>query len=71
MERESDTKYSSHQLNTITYGTASAPYHAMRCLCEFAALYRDKYPVAKAIKEDFFMDDVFSEGRTLQIVIEI
>lgn len=61
-----------YQLNTVTYGTASASYHAMRCLRELAAAYRHEFPLAaKAVEEDFFMDDGLSGGRTLQAAIEL
>lgn len=50
-----------YQLNTVTYGTASAPYHAMRCLRELAIQHRDVYPLAaSAVENDFYMDDVLT-----------
>lgn len=61
-----------YQLNTVTYGTASAPYHAMRCLLELATQHQEEYPAAaKAIREDFYMDDVLSGERTYQGIIEL
>ncbi|RLU25685.1 hypothetical protein DMN91_001842 [Ooceraea biroi] len=41
-----------YQLNTVTYGTASAPYHAMRCLRELATIYKREYPAAARILEE-------------------
>ncbi|XP_011705642.1 PREDICTED: uncharacterized protein LOC105460851 [Wasmannia auropunctata] len=61
-----------YQLNTVTYGTASAPFHAMRCLQELATIYKEEYPLAaKAIREDFYMDDVLTGGKTQQEVIQL
>lgn len=49
------------KLNTITYGTASAPYLAVRCLIEIANENEINYPVAsKIIKRDFYMDDLLT-----------
>lgn len=54
------------------YGTTSAPYHAMRCLRELAALYRDELPLAaRAMEKNFFMDDRHSGRRTFQAAIEL
>jgi len=61
-----------YQLNTVTYGTASAPYHAMRCLQELAIQHHEEYPVAaRAIMEDFYMDDVLSGKRLYKDVVEL
>ncbi|XP_018375981.1 PREDICTED: uncharacterized protein LOC108769466 [Trachymyrmex cornetzi] len=46
------------QLNTVTYGTACAPFLAMRCLRELAKTYCHELPrAAKAVLEDSYMDD--------------
>ncbi|XP_046420473.1 uncharacterized protein LOC124179783 [Neodiprion fabricii] len=51
-----------YQLNTVTYGTAPAPFLAMRCLRQLAA-EDSKYPqAAKMIEEDFYMDDVLTDS---------
>lgn len=45
-------------LNTVTYGTASAPYLATRTLVKMASENAVDYPLAsKIIKNDFYMDD--------------
>lgn len=70
--QDSEERPRIYQLNTVTYGTASAPYHVMRCLLELATQHQEEYPAAaKAIREDFYMDDVLSGERTYQGIIEL
>jgi len=54
-----------YKLNTVTYGTASAPYHVIRCLQELAIqIHQEEYPMAAhAITEDFYIDNVLSSKR--------
>ncbi|XP_026730729.1 uncharacterized protein LOC113495929 [Trichoplusia ni] len=48
-----------YQLLTVTFGTASAPYLAVKALQQVALDEGDKYPeAAKKILEDFYMDDL-------------
>lgn len=61
-----------YQLNTVTYGMANAPYHAMRCLQELAIQHQEDYPLAaRAVMEDFYMDDVLTGKRVRQDVVEL
>ncbi|XP_015120060.1 uncharacterized protein LOC107043207 [Diachasma alloeum] len=70
--KSSDELLNTHQLNTVTYGTACAPFHVMRCLHELAVQHRLEFPLAsKVLEEDFYMDDVLTGGTTLQVVIEL
>ncbi|XP_058827569.1 uncharacterized protein LOC131687494 [Topomyia yanbarensis] len=49
------------ELQTVTYGTASAPYLATKCLRPFAELDGDRFPEAsKVLAEDFYVDDMMS-----------
>ncbi|XP_018368805.1 PREDICTED: uncharacterized protein LOC108764898 [Trachymyrmex cornetzi] len=49
------------ELTTITYGTASAPYLAQRCLKQLALDNSQTYPGAAAtIQNDFYMDDLIT-----------
>lgn len=48
-----------YQLNTVTYGTSSAPYLSMRCLRELARCC-DNSEVSKIITEDFYVDDLIT-----------
>lgn len=50
-----------YNLTTVTYGTSSAPYLAVRCLEQLAQENRDKFPkAATAISHDFYVDDFIS-----------
>ncbi|XP_011684678.1 PREDICTED: uncharacterized protein LOC105448017 [Wasmannia auropunctata] len=61
-----------YQLDTITYGTACAPFLAMRCLKELAKIYQQEFPlVARAVEQDFYMDDVLTGGSTLEDVMTL
>ncbi|XP_050513612.1 uncharacterized protein LOC126889394 [Diabrotica virgifera virgifera] len=54
-----------YKLNTVTYGTASAPYLAVRSLLQVAEDNKRDYPLAsKIIKGDFYMDDLLSSSDT-------
>lgn len=44
------------QLNTVTYGTASAPFLSTRCLLQLAKECTDD-KVSESIKHDFYIDD--------------
>lgn len=49
------------RLLTVTFGTASAPYLAIRTLKQLAKEERVKYPIAsEIIDKDFYMDDVLT-----------
>jgi hypothetical protein len=48
-----------YQLNTITYGTASAPYLCIRCLHQVAHECDDE-TISRVIKEDFYVDDLLT-----------
>ncbi|CAH2106769.1 unnamed protein product [Euphydryas editha] len=45
------------KLNTVTYGTASAPHLATRCLLQLSQECNDE-TIANVIKRDFYMDDL-------------
>ncbi|XP_072401719.1 uncharacterized protein [Diabrotica undecimpunctata] len=56
----SDT-LSTYQLNTITYGTASASFQVIRCLFQLASENKGLHPAAsKIIKRDFYVDDLLA-----------
>ncbi|XP_037910069.1 uncharacterized protein LOC119650916 [Hermetia illucens] len=60
-----------YQLNTVTYGTSSAPYLATKCLQELSSQTTHKYPSGStALRRDFYMDDVMSGANTLTEAIE-
>lgn len=48
-----------YQLNTVTYGTASAPFMSIRCLKQLAAECTNP-EVQRIINEDFYVDDMIT-----------
>ena len=53
------------KLNTVTYGTASAPYLATRVLHELAKNEWERFPkAAEIVKRDFYVDDIFAGADT-------
>ncbi|XP_053618244.1 uncharacterized protein LOC128679812 [Plodia interpunctella] len=61
-----------YRLLTVTFGTASAPYLAVRTLQQIAKDEGDAYPeAAKAIKSDFWMDDLMSGQDSVEKAIEV
>lgn len=57
----SDKAFSDFRLNTITYGTANAPYLAIRTLLQLAIDVEKIYPIAaNIIKNNMYVDDVLS-----------
>lgn len=57
----SDEPIRTFELATVTYGTASAPYLATKCLQKLADEGKNKHPtVARVLKQDFYMDDLLT-----------
>ena len=64
-EKQSD-ELVTYQLNTVTYGTASAPYLAMRCLHYLADESAHQFPKeAQIIKTDIYVDDLLTGAETV------
>lgn len=59
--RSPSGKLQSFRLNTITYGLTSAPFSAIRCLCQLAEEHKITFPQAnQVILRDFYVDDLIS-----------
>ncbi|GBM34155.1 hypothetical protein AVEN_256516-1 [Araneus ventricosus] len=55
-----------YELNTVTYGTVSAPFLAMRVLKALADAEHQDFPeAAKIISRDMYMDDILSGAASL------
>ncbi|XP_054745898.1 uncharacterized protein LOC129250288 [Anastrepha obliqua] len=55
-----------YQLNTVTYGTASAPYLAVQSLNYIADAYESEYALGSStIKTSFYVDDLLCGADTL------
>jgi len=67
-----DAELQTIQLNTTTYGTAAAPYLAVRSLHYLANKYKKGFPtVASVIKSWFYVDDLLCGAdnvHTLQLI---
>ncbi|GFX88857.1 integrase catalytic domain-containing protein [Trichonephila clavipes] len=57
-----------YQLNTVTYGTASAPFLAMRTLKQISIDEGENFPLAASVLcDDFYMNDVLSGANSLEV----
>ncbi|XP_072400318.1 uncharacterized protein [Diabrotica undecimpunctata] len=64
---KSEDDLSSYQLNTVTYGTKSAPYLAIKCLNQVATEYKNIFPIAsKTIHNDFYVDDLLTGSNNIE-----
>lgn len=60
------------RLNTVTYGTASASFLAVRSLHELAYQNLSNYPnECQTILKDFYMDDLITGSDTLESTIQL
>ncbi|XP_022836989.1 uncharacterized protein LOC111364374, partial [Spodoptera litura] len=61
-----------YELVTVTFGTASAPYQAVRTLHQIAYDEKDNYPLAADITlNSFYMDDLMTGSDSVQEGIDI
>ncbi|XP_040151923.1 uncharacterized protein LOC120893847 [Anopheles arabiensis] len=63
---------STFELQTVTYGTASAPFLATRTLKQIALDHKEEYPLAmNAVMNDFYVDDLLTGTDDLSEAIVI
>ncbi|GBN63698.1 hypothetical protein AVEN_180264-1 [Araneus ventricosus] len=68
---ENDT-VKTYKLNTVTYGTTSAPYLATRVLHQLVKDEGQCFPLAATVLDsEFYMDDVLTGGDSLEEVREL
>lgn len=61
-----------YELNTVTYGTKSAPFLATRCLHELGISCREQLPAASdAIINDFYVDDLLTGAETVDSAVKL
>ncbi|XP_026730678.1 uncharacterized protein LOC113495880 [Trichoplusia ni] len=61
-----------YRLLTVTFGTASAPYLAIRTLMQLADDEGERFPeAARILREDFYVDDVMSGCDNLKEAVRI
>ncbi|XP_058817061.1 uncharacterized protein LOC131680357 [Topomyia yanbarensis] len=67
-----DEPIATYELQTVTYGTASAPYLATRTLQQIAQDTRQSYPIASGpVTEDFYVDDFLSGAPDVESAIKL
>ena len=60
------------KLNTVTYGTSSAPFLATRVLKQLALDERDSHPLAtQVLSRDFYVDDALTGAANFQDALEL
>ncbi|XP_063976214.1 uncharacterized protein LOC135162054 [Diachasmimorpha longicaudata] len=70
--RDNDNQLTAYELQTVTFGIASAPYLAVRCLQQLAEDEQQRYPTASRIlKRDLYVDDVLTGAETLQEAMQL
>ncbi|KAK9703669.1 hypothetical protein QE152_g29195 [Popillia japonica] len=64
---EPTQKVKTYELNTVTYGTASASYLATRCIRQLALDCKEQLPmVSKVIEQDFYVDDLLTGANEIE-----
>ncbi|XP_061727729.1 uncharacterized protein LOC133532886 [Cydia pomonella] len=64
---DSRNKIKDYKLLTVTFGTASAPYLAVKALNQVAYDHMDKYPMAAPrVHKEFYMDDLMTGSETIE-----
>ncbi|XP_026471910.1 uncharacterized protein LOC113376214 [Ctenocephalides felis] len=59
-------------LSTVTYGTACAPYLAIRCLNQLVLDEGESFPLAsRAVQHDCYVDDIISGANSLEEAIKL
>jgi Pao retrotransposon peptidase/Putative peptidase (DUF1758)/Integrase zinc binding domain len=67
-----DGQIKKYRLLTVTYGTASAPFLATRCVKELATIEKQNYPTACDVAEnDIYMDDLMTGTDTIEEALEL
>nr|CAH7732587.1 unnamed protein product [Callosobruchus chinensis] len=71
--RKNETDEIGHyRLNTVTYGTASASFLAVRSLQQVAHEHHESYPhAAEAILSDFYVDDLITGANDIESTINL
>lgn len=71
-KHQNETTVRTYALNTVTYGTASAPFQAVRCMQELATTDGNDLPMGqKVLLHDFYVDDMLTGSDDEQSVINI
>ena len=67
-----DEPIQTYSLNTVTFGTACAPFLAIRTLHQLAEDERESFPIASSVlKRDFYVDDLLTGASTFQEALNL
>ncbi|XP_038106740.1 uncharacterized protein LOC119766331 [Culex quinquefasciatus] len=71
-QQPTDPEVREYELTTVTYGTASAPYLATRCLKQLSYDHSESANDAAAkIGRDFYVDDLLSGAPTIDEAVQV
>ncbi|XP_041769598.1 uncharacterized protein LOC121592267 [Anopheles merus] len=59
------------ELNTVTYGTAAAPFLAVRTLQQTREDHKEEFPIAASREHDFYVDDFVSGDKSIEEAREL
>ncbi|XP_059223865.1 uncharacterized protein LOC131997242 [Stomoxys calcitrans] len=68
--KEMEEEIKEYQLTTVTFGTASAPFLAVRTLIQIAKECEDA-EVKRIIEEDFYMDDLLTGADSIEECLQL
>ncbi|XP_076385707.1 uncharacterized protein LOC105663446 [Megachile rotundata] len=61
-----------YELNTVTYGTASAPFLATKVLQHIGQIHQESHPLAgRAILRDFYVDDLLTGSDSITEIVQL
>ncbi|XP_073959790.1 uncharacterized protein [Choristoneura fumiferana] len=64
---DAENKIQDYKLLTVTFGTASAPYLAVKALNQVALDHKEAYPIAaERVAKEFYMDDLMTGCQTIE-----
>lgn len=70
--RDKDDNIREYCLTTVTFGTAFAPYLAIRTMHQLANDEKHRFPLAeKVLKSEVYVDDVLSGSHSIESTLEI
>ncbi|XP_043287492.1 uncharacterized protein [Venturia canescens] len=70
--RDSDSRIATYEINTVTFGVASAPFLAIRCLHQLADDEGESYPkAAETLKKDMYVDDLLTGAPTFEEALKL
>lgn len=68
--KSSKDKLEEYRLTTVTYGTASAPYLAIKALRSLAKNESKNMPdVVQVLLNDFYVDDLLTGGNSHEVLL--